>query len=501
MMSAAIDDFAAAVPVGPVIPRRYTDFMRWAGVTLTKGQDAFARVMFDGEEPRTALELEIFGGARAIPKTARDMKVCRLGRGSGKSTLIAGRGLHRCLTADVSACGPGDMPEAFVLAQTEEDAKATLAKGRALVYGRPELAAMVVRDIEDEIQLIRPDGYVVSFAVRIGKPRGKGTRGPSFIEAILDESEFITMATAEAATTDTDIVESVTPRLLPGGSVILASTPWPAPSLTASLFDANFGKPTHAIAAFATSLLMRDGHPQIEQLRANMMARDPTRALREFDCIITDSAELFFEGSTIDRAAEGSSPVARGQKGSSGIDLAFESDSSAHVGVERHGRIVAVVLVEMHTPKPGQPLKPSEVCKAYVEHAKELGCTELVADIHYVATAREHAVAAGMQVVASPKGQDKEDAESYLRELLREGLIRLPKDARLIGQLKSARKAYRSGGKAKMLLPRIPGSGHADLVPALVNAVWHDRRHGLLLTGGTGSADAPSFFRGGWDSV
>jgi hypothetical protein len=498
-----LDDFANLAPPSALIPRVFTEFCRWVGFVLTKGQFALARVAFDGVNPSTELEREIFGGSLRIPADARRTMVFRLGRYSGKSAVCgAAYGLFRMLTGDVSACGPGDEAAVGVVCDRMIQSKLVLKKALALAEGCPTIKRMIIRSTADSFSLRRPDGHVVTFIVTAKSAGGRAGRAFSWLLFVVDEAEFIDPANPAAAIKVDDVVSAAAPRILRGGSAILCSTPWPVESLVSKVFAANFGKPTHALVALAPSLVMRDNQADLAATREAEYAKSATDAAREFDCIITDAEGVFFESTLVDQAVAGARPMARKQKGSSGIDLAFVNDSAAHVAVERQGHSVVVVHVDMVSPKKGKPLVPSEVCASFVEDARDIGCSALISDGYYIETTREHATKAGMQVVRSPvAAKDISSAFVYLRDLLREGLLVLPPDPRLVGQLKSVLSVPMPGGRIKPELPRRRGQGHADLVSALVNAVWHDRRHGPMLRGTErvgNVVNMPQTFAGGW---
>ena len=100
-------------------------------------------------------------------------------------------------------------------------------------------------------------------------------------------------------------------------------------------------------------------------------------------------------------------------------------------------------------------------------------------------------MATNMQVAAGPSVTgEKNNSYLYLRDLLREGLIKLPNDPRLINQLKSTMGVSQSGGGFRIVHPRKIGAGHADLVSALVNAAWMDRAKYAPLTGKQGREGA-----------
>jgi hypothetical protein len=498
---------------GPRIPVVFTEFCAFVGLTLLRGQYAFARVAYDGRQPETPLERKIFGFPELgeVPKITRRMRrqiIARLGRRSGKSTIVGARLLHRALVADISMARFGDVPRSIVIAQREAEAKDVLQKIKGIIAGDAPgcefIRHMIVRETEKFLRLRRPDGALVDIVVSVAKPKGSGARGPSIIEALVDESEFIGSSAETAALTDSDVVDAIRPALIPDGALNLCSTVWPVPSLTSKLFDANYGEPSTALAAMGPTLLMRDNDPGLVEMRDVAYAQHPSKCLQEYDCLIVDLDSAFFPSTLIDAA------VALGKKigtqafatmASSGVDLAFEADSSAHVIVERHGGMVVVVHIELDSPEPGKPLNTSDICGKYVNDARDGGCTELTADKHYIMSLREAAAPFQMQVLQgypSLGRQQKTDAYMYARDLLREGALVLPNNPMLISQLKSALAVPQRGGSMTFVLPRRAGMGHADLVPALLNALWHDRRHGAFRAGAS-PMQAPQAIRGGWE--
>jgi hypothetical protein len=162
---------------------------------------------------------------------------------------------------------------------------------------------------------------------------------------------------------------------------------------------------------------------------------------------------------------------------------------------------ITVVHVDLDSPEPGKPLNTSVICRKYVDDAREGGCTELTADKHYILTIREAAAPFQMQVLQGHPSlgrQQKTDAFMYARDLLRENALVLPNNPMLVSQMKSVIAVPQRGGSMTFVLPRRSGAGHADLIPALLNALWHDRRHGAFRAGAQGM-QAPQAMRGGWD--
>jgi hypothetical protein len=307
-------------------------------------------------------------------------------------------------------------------------------------------------------------------------------RGYSLIEVFLDEAEFVSSGGADAKVSDTDLVDAAMPRLIEGGRLNLVSTPWPAPSECARLFEENFGHPTTAIAVMASTPMMRDNDPALLRKIDAEMARKPDAAQREYFCILVDGAAgAFFEGTTLTAAIAGVSYVPTKTKASAGIDPAFVNDSCGLVVLERVGKRLVVTGLALETPEPQRPLIPSQVVNQFATIARALGASMFATDVHRVGTVRTNAAHEGFQVYVGPHFAD---AAVYLREVLREGKLEIPDTELgrlLVKQMRSVMFKPRTGGGITVILPRIPGAGHADLVPALAQAVYFDRRHGPLL--------------------
>jgi hypothetical protein len=473
-------------------------FERWClkalRLTLTRGQAVACAIAFDGMQPRQlssgdqAIALELLGSLDDIPDDARDQVVLRMGRASGKSTIAAAASLKRMVEADLSQVGPGDIAAAIVIGQGRDGGEDTLNKARALAR-QSRFASCIRRDKGDCFHILRKDGREVRFQVIAASAKGKAGRGKSIIQVIIDESEFVASSDPSKIVRDIDIVNSVIPRMIQGAKLILASTPWPAESYTSDQFDTNWMRPTTAIAFKATSLVMRDYDPFIVEKVEKELKRDWSNAQREYLCNTGDVTDSWFEATTIDRALSYASAVTK-VRAIAGIDLAFRSDSSAIVVTERQAKL-AVVALETDVPEKGVPLRPAVIGAKYAKMARLAGCHEMVADGHYIESARESAEKEGLSVVEGPSiTGDKEASFIYARDLFRDDLVSLMDDQRLIKQLKAVRVVHQSGGGVRIVLPKRAGEGHCDFVSALVNAMWHDRRkHGPLCLGSKAKED------------
>lgn len=456
----------------------YVQFARAVGLALTPAQTCLARVVWDGVDPSAVgmMGLGLFGGARAVPDVARRVAVLRLGRASGKTTLCALFLLWKALTADLSSCGPGDEPACVVVAPELAKAQHAIRMALSIADGLPDIADMVEQRAARGFVLRRDDGRRVSIIALARSQGGRTLRGFSLVGVFVDESEFTAPSSDGAIVTDTDLIAAAMPRLIRGGQLILASTPWPAESETARLFEANFGQPTTAIVARATTLEMRAGDQDIAALIEVERKRDPKNAAREYDCEITDAEGMWFEASTIDACVRETGQ--QKHPASAGMDLAFRRDTAACVVTERRDGKCVVVATDVMVPTKAAPLKPSEVVGRFARLAKRHGAHTIGADQHGIDSAREHAAEHSVQIAAGPTGAaGVESMYVYARDRFRQGDVVLPPGP-LVQQLKGVMWRARGGGGVEIILPRGSGIGHSDLVAAFVQALWQDRAKG-----------------------
>lgn len=481
---------AAAAPPPEVVaqqvvawPRPFTRFAAEVlHLTLTRAQRVFARVVFDGVDPcalepeERELAREIFGGVQVFDADARaGISTHRLGRGSGKSTLVAAFGVFLMLTADLTACGPGDRAAVCVVSPRGRTSAICVRMGREFAEV-DAIRPMLESSNRTGFVLHRPDGHRVEFCVIPKSRGGNALRGFSIIALVGDEFEFVPAGGKDSVVDDADIVEAAVPRLLEGGFVGLISTPWPAPSEMARLWDENFGHPVTGIASRASTLLMRDGDPSTAVKIARSRRRNPQKAALEFDCILAQGAAgQFFQPQLVKAALEGAPIVPKKDRVSAGFDPAFVSDGCALAVVERQGARLVVLHLEVEDPEPDRPIVPSDVLGRYCDTVRGFGCYLISTDMHKLPLVREVAAAHGLQTFQGPK---VEGTLAYLREVLREGRLQLPPGelgARLVADMgKVTFRPRTHGAGLQLAIPR-DQAGHGDLLAALAQAVWMDQ--------------------------
>ena len=454
----------------------FTAFLRGVlGIALQWGQLVFCKVAFDGIDAKhlsgnqRAMAHKLFGDVGAVPDIAREVIVQVKGARVGGSWLAALRLLHLALTVPLDALAPGEVAVGVIVAPDLRLARQALRFVVGAAKGCPSIKRLVESESGDSITLRRPDGARVAIECLPATRGGSALRGRSLFGAVLDECAFF--HGADYQVNDAELFKAVAPRILPGGQVLLVSTPWCESGLLHELFRDNFGKPQTALAALCPTPLMRKDE-RIRRMIERERVRDPQNARREFDAeFVTQGAGRFFDAAAIGRCISAGAFCGTGPVGC-GADFAFRSDSSALIVVRRVAERVEVIDWCEMKPTKSQALRPSAVVERFAAMAKHHGCGAITADYHYIEAVREHATAAGIRLVAAPGGQGgKLKTFVRARALLHDGrCVFRPEHGRLVAQLREVTSSPTPGGGLAIKSPRRRGS-HGDLVSAWVLAV------------------------------
>jgi hypothetical protein len=257
---------------------------RFLGHPLSRGQRAFAQVAFDfirpGKLPRELRELalKIWGGDIAVPVLARSIAVLCAGRDSGKTDLGIARVAQLALTMPLR---PGQAEPTWFLFCDPSQRMSRRDLARCVAYMRRDaaIAACITNETADGADLVRPDGARCRFeAIPAGRMGGL-VRGVEIGAASLGEVALFREEGADVS--DVATLDAVMPRLLPGGQVIISSTPNGESGLLWDLYQANHGKPSTALVARGSTHDMRAPDAAIESRIELEYKRNPRNAQRE----------------------------------------------------------------------------------------------------------------------------------------------------------------------------------------------------------------------------
>lgn len=465
----------------------FLDFLEMIGVELEPGQRVFVKVALCGVDPvelpdnERAIARALFGPVETVPPEARGLVCVVAGGRSGKTYLLALDLLFLGLTVDLSTLAPGERAVAAVIAPRLEEALQSIAYIRGALGSDKDLAALVVRDVDGEIEIQRETGQTVVFRAVAAGAGGIGGRGKSLVGVFLDETCFFRDA-ASGVVNDEAVYKAASPRVMAGGRTLIASTPWTSAGLLHGFYKTNFGKPKIALVAHAATRTMRTA-PHILEIVAREEKRDPDNARIEFDAEWgSTSATSFFTDVDLDglfvdepeRTAPGP-----GDTVAAAADLGFTRNSTTLcVLAETAGILRPVRLVE-HKPAPGAPLVPSTTCAALASELAACGGRILATDQHYRETLREHTDRMGVSLY---DGGDPDERFVALRTAIRAGLVKVSAGAsyarRLRKQLEGVKARQLAGGALSITLRAEVDGSHGDLADVLARAVWARGRYG-----------------------
>lgn len=453
-----------------VVPRTFLDFCAWLGVELTPGQSELCRVAYDGCSPvDREIASRIFGGPD-VPVGIRSVVAAVCGARAGKSyVLVALRLVWGMLMRDVSALPPGQRASALIIAPRDDHRMEVMRYAIGAVLSKPELERMLVgKPRSEDFTLRRPDGQEVDFRTGVATMGGTAARGAWWTDVALDECAFFRNASYKI--NDEEIFKAATARVLPGGQMILASTPWDQSGL---LYESWRSRPDNVLVAHAPTLLLHDSQ-LTRDIVAREQARDPDNARREYGAeFMTSGSTVFFEASSIDAALCDEAFEPRpGDLIAAGGDFGFLADSSALVLVALRGNMVHVFDGLELRPTPEAALKPSTTVAEFAQRIKGR-CSHLMADQHHRASIAEHLEEHELAYAPAPM----KPSETYVRArmLLREGRVRIHPLSfrdRLLLQMREVQGKPTSGGTMSIVHPRWSKGGHGDACAALVLAVW-----------------------------
>ena len=401
------------------------------------------------------------------------------GRAGKTSRLLAPKALHAAWTVPLPTLGHGEEAVALLVAPDMKLGKQCLSFVSGYVDQSPMLSAARMKDDTAEtVTLRRPDGRVCRVEVLAATRGGRAVRARTLVFAGLDEAAFF-FAEGTGVVNDQDVYNAVAQRVVPGGQVWIASTPWLASvGVLEKTIEAEWGKHRTALVCSAGTRALNPSWDPTGEIERDLRERDPDAARREIDGEpLAGTATSFFDPVSVDAAVDPSLVLPRapapGDEVCAGGDFGFRSDSSAMCVTHRTG--ASLILADLLEMRPDSaPLRPSHVVRTFAERlTTHAGLTGLMADGHYRETVDEHLSEFGLDFIPAPAGNEGV-SEVYMRArgLLREGRIRIPKHPRLIAQLKAIQWRPNAGGSISIIKPRTPGMGHCDLVDAFVLSLF-----------------------------
>jgi terminase large subunit-like protein len=198
------------------------------------------------------------------------------GRRAGKTRMSAAVAVYLATSCNYEQwLAPGETGTVVLVAPDRTQAKTILRYIAGLLRGSPLLAAMVVRETVDTIELAN------RIVIAVYTASHKTIRGTTTVAAIVDEAAFL--PTNESATPDAELLTALRPSMLtiPNALLLIISTPY---SQAGEMFRAakDFFGNDNSMAIFwnADSITMNPSLPR-KTIDAAFRA-DPVAAMSEY---------------------------------------------------------------------------------------------------------------------------------------------------------------------------------------------------------------------------
>ncbi|MFW5875729.1 MAG: hypothetical protein ACOCXM_03235 [Myxococcota bacterium] len=468
-----------------IVPHPFTAFLEHvAALRLSPAQAAMWRVLageaqpheLEGEEREAARHL--FGGAEELPPDL--LSVCAVVKGAriGGSLLLALRLLDLAMAVPLEGLASGELAFGVIVAPDLRLAAQAFRYVTGAIDASPALQDREIGRTTSSVTLVRDDGRHVQIECLPATRGGSALRGRTLVGAVLDEAAFF--QDESYTVNDAELYRAVRPRVVPGGQVLISSTPWAESGLLYELFSSNFGNPQSCVAVHAPTRLMRTDAPTILAMVASEEQRDPDNAAREYGAeFMGRGTGAFFDPVAIDQCirdyplpARPEAPTGERVAVAAGVDAAFVNDACTCIVAAREGDRVRVLCIDEIRPEKGSPLSPSAVVARWVRILEPYGVLTVHGDQHYYHALREALIGSRIVMSQIPGGQQgKREIFETTRTMAAEGRLVLPRHRRLVSQLREIMAAPTPGGGMTIKAPRKAGS-HGDLVSALV-AVCH----------------------------
>ena len=204
------------------------------------------QVIYDCVEPcdltgsERDLARQLFGDVETVPPAARKAAGGLQGRAE-----LAGRAsrplrcCHLAATCPAPRLGPSEALYILGVGPDLRLARQWLDFSLGEMRSQPDLAARVSDETRDSFAFHRDDGRVVIFSAMPATAGGSAVRGRTLLAATMTEASFF--RDQNSVINDADIYKALAPRVVPGGQLIIESTPWTEAGLVWSLFQQNFG--------------------------------------------------------------------------------------------------------------------------------------------------------------------------------------------------------------------------------------------------------------------
>lgn len=399
---------------------------------------------------------------------------CVVGRRGGKSKVLAAIAVWAAVSRDYSKyLAAGEVGRVLVLSSNREQSKSIFNFALGLLNAVDYLRSMVVNSTNDEIELSN------HITISIATASFRSVRGVTTIAVCADEVAFWRSSDDSSVNPDSEILRALRPSMatIPGGLLLLASSPYHQKGELYQTYRRNFGRPGARVLTWkAPTWKMNPVVPK--DVIAEAYESDEESARAEYGADFRADLSDFINRDAIDAVtAFGRTelpPI-------SGVTYTAFCDPS---GGRNDAMTMAIAHVEgdkivLDCVRESRPsFDPDVVVVEYAEVLKRYGISRVTGDRYAGAWVPSRFAAHG--IVYEPSAMPKSDIYISLLPVLTSERVELLDNKRLAAELCGLERRTSRSGRDSVDHQR---DGHDDLANAVAGAVVAcdlDRRPALV---------------------
>lgn len=387
------------------------------------------------------------------------------GRGSGKSRIVAL--LAAAFATREHKLAPGEHVYVAVFAPDRKQAGVTFRYVVGMLRSVPELAALIVRESRESVELV--NGVIVEvLTASKAAPRGR-----SYVLAIVEEAAFL-QSDEYAADTDTELIRALRPALarVPGSLLAVVSSPYARRGILWAAWKRQQAQPSEDVVLIQEPTLKLNPLFDAKAVE-RAFEDDPVSAQAEYGAEFRSDVETFISPEAVEAVVVPGrhelAPTAGYEYrafldfagGAAGGDSAVLAVAHAE---RRNGRTIAVLdLIREKVP----PFSPEQVCAEFADAMRPYGAIrDAIADRWGGQFPVEHMRKHGITV--KPSDRSKSDIYRDVLPLINSGGCELLDVPRLVRQVCGLERRTARGGRDSIDHP--PGQ-RDDVINAVAGAI------------------------------
>jgi hypothetical protein len=380
-----------------------------------------------------------------------------VGRGAGKSRIVAV--IAAWFATRPYRRSPGEHIFIGVFAPDRKQAGVTFRYVVGLLKSVPELAALIVNESKESVEL--SNGVILEvITASVAAPRGR-----AYALAIVEEAAFL--PTEHSANPDVELLRALRPALarVPGSLLAVVSSPYARKGVLWTAWQKYFGAPDAEVVFVQAPTL--ELNPTFDRRAIDAAyADDPTSAAAEYGAQFRSDVEGLFQHDAVTECViNGRRELPRCESVAyvGFVDPSGGSADSFTVAVAHAdgGRVILDALREIRA-----PFSPDAVVKEFADLLKSYGIAEVGGDRYAGEWPREAFRKHGIQY--APCEMTRSELYLALLPLINSERVELLDDERLVNQLTGLERRTSRGGRDSV--DHAPGS-HDDRANACAGAL------------------------------